>query len=531
MHRRLVVALLLASLLVVREGRASSALHAARAVAQATLGEPISIVTIAPAAAAGGPVGWIALGGVAVIGGGYLLYKSQTDNSASAEAEANARMTQGQRDLDQWQAESEARRQGAKSIQEHQEHSRRLEADHREAVADREVAAARRAQQGRRISDALPALNENLAAATRETQRGVDARVREHNDATRAVADRLRDAEASTPNVSDGEGDTPVTSGVGHAGIQPSVFQTHPHDPGYRSLERSDRYIASAFHAVTTAGTTDRAQIADLGIATLALHQADGRYAAGDVASGDGIVGGIQALVDDVLDYARAQDTVSRGSTFLAGVINGASGSILPQHILPSYEATYHAGRLVGAGIGLTADAAAMVTGALGVVGSGGAASMSGGALSLPAIAVATESAALAGSGAIAATAHGITILDALRNMAMEGDPVGAHLPSNDQLLEGANTPDRNGLTKAGRSLQKHGGRPGSAYPPGVGSVAQRNSAGTKIVEDILNDPTATRIWANRRRFGRTLEVRLPSGKGLRFDEHGNFIHFLEPDL
>jgi hypothetical protein len=529
MRRQLVAVFAFASILAAQESRAATTLQVVQALSQATLGEPISIVAIAPAAAGAGPVGWIALGGVAAVGGGYLLYNALTDDSASVEAETNARLAQGQRDLDQWQADSKARRQGARNAQELEAHRRRLESEHRQAAAARDHAADRLREQVQGTARSLPGSNQALATAAHDAHQTLAEKVARHNVQTERVAERLRSAEGAEPQAEEERQQPPSSQPPRATGVPPSPYQTHPHDPGYNSLEKSDRYIASAYEAVTAAVPPDRAQVADLGIATLALHQADGRYSVGDVATGDGIVAGLQSLVDDVLDYAHAKDRISRGSTFLAGVINGASGGLLPQRILPGYESTYHVGRLVGAGIGLTADGVAMVAGAAGVAGSGGAAAMTGGILALPAIVVATESAALATSGAIAATTHGATILDAVRNMAMEGGPASDSFPTIDRLLKGANAPDRNGLSKAGRSLQKHGSRAGSSYPPGTGSVAPRNQAGAEIVEAILRDPQATRIWHVRGRFGRVMDIRLPNGKGARFDEHGVLIHFLEP--
>jgi hypothetical protein len=100
---------------------------------------------------------------------------------------------------------------------------------------------------------------------------------------------------------------------------------------------------------------------------------------------------------------------------------------------------------------------------------------------------------------------------------------------SVDDLSRAAAAPDRGGLTAAGRALQKHGGRDGSAFPAARGNPNQINGAGQKIVDDILTNPGSTTTTRHHARFGDVIEIRAPDGRGLRYDADGKFIGFLEP--
>lgn len=81
-------------------------------------------------------------------------------------------------------------------------------------------------------------------------------------------------------------------------------------------------------------------------------------------------------------------------------------------------------------------------------------------------------------------------------------------------------------LTIAGRALQKHGSREGSAFPIAKGTPAQMNEQGQKILDGIVKAPGATVKDGNR--FG-GFDVVAPDGRGARLDPQGNFRGFLEP--
>ncbi|MEJ7647744.1 MAG: hypothetical protein WKF57_01660 [Nakamurella sp.] len=95
---------------------------------------------------------------------------------------------------------------------------------------------------------------------------------------------------------------------------------------------------------------------------------------------------------------------------------------------------------------------------------------------------------------------------------------------SRDDVLAAARAPDRNGLTQAGRGLQKHGGRQGSVYEGrSSGNGAARNAQGMEEVRRILDDTvrvddldTVVNIWDSR-------------GWGVRLRKDGTFMGFLEP--
>ncbi|MCB1110660.1 MAG: hypothetical protein KDK64_06720, partial [Chlamydiia bacterium] len=95
---------------------------------------------------------------------------------------------------------------------------------------------------------------------------------------------------------------------------------------------------------------------------------------------------------------------------------------------------------------------------------------------------------------------------------------------SFEQLAEAGKVEDRGGLTRAGRGLQKHGGRPGSVFPNPSGSVSQINTQGQEVLEDILNNPNNEIIETQ----GGSTKVYDPNGRGAHFDKNGSFIGFIE---
>ena len=98
-----------------------------------------------------------------------------------------------------------------------------------------------------------------------------------------------------------------------------------------------------------------------------------------------------------------------------------------------------------------------------------------------------------------------------------------------DNLSQAAGAADNGDLTAAGRALQKHGGRPGSAFPAARSTPGEINKAGQAVVDEILTAPGSTTTRRHHARFGDVIEVRAPDGRGVRYDESGRFIGFLEP--
>ncbi|CAI1788068.1 Filamentous hemagglutinin [Serratia proteamaculans] len=104
---------------------------------------------------------------------------------------------------------------------------------------------------------------------------------------------------------------------------------------------------------------------------------------------------------------------------------------------------------------------------------------------------------------------------------------------SIDELSDGAKHTDpaskKGDLTLAGRALQKHGSREGSAFPSAKGNPSAINEQGQKIVDSILNDPNKSVVQSNTGRYGQVTDVISSSGRGLRYDAQGKLIGFLEP--
>jgi RHS repeat-associated protein len=100
--------------------------------------------------------------------------------------------------------------------------------------------------------------------------------------------------------------------------------------------------------------------------------------------------------------------------------------------------------------------------------------------------------------------------------------------PSEINFLRRASVLDRNALTRAGRALQKHQSRTGSAFPKAK-THAQLNQVGQQIVDDIVSNPQSVWSTGNRARFGDVIEVVAPDGRGIRFDQSGNLLGLLEP--
>lgn|GEM_PF-3301514 len=84
---------------------------------------------------------------------------------------------------------------------------------------------------------------------------------------------------------------------------------------------------------------------------------------------------------------------------------------------------------------------------------------------------------------------------------------------SVDELSQAAMAADRGGLTAAGRALQKHGGREGSAFPGVTGGPGAINKQGQFVVDDILTSPGSASVTRNHARFGEVTEIRAPGGR------------------
>ncbi|HEC8323247.1 TPA: hypothetical protein RG501_RS05165 [Providencia rettgeri] len=106
-------------------------------------------------------------------------------------------------------------------------------------------------------------------------------------------------------------------------------------------------------------------------------------------------------------------------------------------------------------------------------------------------------------------------------------------LPSKEELKQAASEINRNGLTNAGRSLQKHGGREGSAYSYSNQKASVLNQEARALIDEILDNTNVIirprTIYENRKRI-EVIDAKSPDGRVLRFSIGGKkFIGFREP--
>ncbi|MBD8496057.1 hypothetical protein [Pseudomonas syringae] len=78
---------------------------------------------------------------------------------------------------------------------------------------------------------------------------------------------------------------------------------------------------------------------------------------------------------------------------------------------------------------------------------------------------------------------------------------------------------DKSGqFSLAGRALQKHGSRKGSAFSSVKESPSEINAQGQKIADEILSNPANTVTCKDTGRCGKVMDVIAPDGRGLRYD-------------
>ncbi len=127
------------------------------------------------------------------------------------------------------------------------------------------------------------------------------------------------------------------------------------------------------------------------------------------------------------------------------------------------------------------------------------------------------------------ATKWTMAIIGAVPLPAAKGAQAARGLGSLDDLSRAAGALDRGGLSAAGRQLQKHGSRSGSAFPGARGNPAAINRQAQDIVDELLTTPGTSSVTRHHARFGDVLEIRAPDGRGLRYGADGKFFGFLEP--
>jgi len=96
-------------------------------------------------------------------------------------------------------------------------------------------------------------------------------------------------------------------------------------------------------------------------------------------------------------------------------------------------------------------------------------------------------------------------------------------IPCYEKISKSGEIMDRGGLTIAGRSLDKHGNRPGP-FPKATGDPASKNAQGQFHLDDILTNPKSV----IRRDFERnTISIYAPDGRGIFVNSDGTFRGFL----
>ena len=175
-------------------------------------------------------------------------------------------------------------------------------------------------------------------------------------------------------------------------------------EPGYQDLVDVEHEIRAAVSSITPDSPFAPEQASYLAMADIATDSADFAFAQGDLFVGRSILDGVQEMVSDTWNYAKVRDTVTAGSTFLGGIINGATG--LPGAPFREYQRYWAVGQLVGSGLGLAGDIVAMATGISSMMGGGGLAVASVGTLAPIGAAMAGEGAVIAAAGAAGSGAH-----------------------------------------------------------------------------------------------------------------------------
>jgi len=92
--------------------------------------------------------------------------------------------------------------------------------------------------------------------------------------------------------------------------------------------------------------------------------------------------------------------------------------------------------------------------------------------------------------------------------------------------------PDKGGLSKAGRALQKKTDRIGSVFPKPEGTPYEVSLQGQKVLDEILNHPNKVIIRdTTKKRYGDVFDIKIGNekGMGVRFKTNGEFVGFLEP--
>jgi hypothetical protein len=97
----------------------------------------------------------------------------------------------------------------------------------------------------------------------------------------------------------------------------------------------------------------------------------------------------------------------------------------------------------------------------------------------------------------------GLGIVGAAISTTIGVRPAGIASDTVEAMSKAANTADRGGLSAAGRALQKHGNREGSAFPSPQGNTSLINQQGQQVVEEILNNSSSIAKYRSLRQGDR----------------------------
>jgi hypothetical protein len=109
------------------------------------------------------------------------------------------------------------------------------------------------------------------------------------------------------------------------------------------------------------------------------------------------------------------------------------------------------------------------------------------------------------------------------------GEDSGLNFGLDDLYNNATGAKYKNGLSEAGRSLTKHGNRPGSSFPSLQGNPSTINETAANIVADILTSPNSTTTQRHHALYGPIIEIYAPDGRGLRYNGNsGEFMGFIQ---
>ena len=97
----------------------------------------------------------------------------------------------------------------------------------------------------------------------------------------------------------------------------------------------------------------------------------------------------------------------------------------------------------------------------------------------------------------------------------------------SDQVGTNTGDPYNEYLTEVGRALTKRQ-KPENNFPKVKGNNAQVNAIGAKTAKKIMKNPEMTFIYKKTRKTGNSVNFVDPDGLGVKTDEHGKFITFID---